>query len=145
MSKAFALFTVIIFSVGAISFIPPRQKTFYVQPDHATTPRTISAKDKAAINDIFKTIGVRNFRMEFENNEAYGAYKLQDVVVKFLRSGSYIDADILVTEDLYKSYQPQLAFWFYINRNRSEGFEGIFGKSNAARLEAIIKKYSGGQ
>ena len=83
--------------------------------------------------------------MEFENNEAYGAYKLQDVVVKFLRSGSYIDADILVTEDLYKSYQPQLAFWFYINRNRSEGFEGIFGKSNAARLEAIIKKYSGGQ
>ena len=126
---------VIVFSFG----------TSLIQPYHTATPRTLSAKDKSAINDIFKTIGVRNFRMEFGLNEAYGSYLLPDPVVKALRSGSHIDSDILVTDDLYKSYQPQLSFWYYLDRSRSEGLEGIFGKANAARLNAIINKYTGGQ
>ncbi|HEX6846206.1 MAG TPA: hypothetical protein VF144_04475 [Chitinophagaceae bacterium] len=132
---AFLSIALILFSFGTLS----------INPDELIPPKTLTTKDKAAIRDIFKTIGERNFRLEFGTNEAYGSFVLQDAVVKALRSGTHIDIDILATSHFYKSYQPELAFWFYINRDRSEGLEGIFGKSNAAKLQAIIKKYSAGQ
>lgn len=132
---AFLSTALILFSFGTLS----------KGPNHLIAPKTLTAKDKAAIHEIFKTIGDRNFRLEFGTNEAHGSFVLQDAVVKALRAGTHIDIDILATSDFYKSYQPELAFWFYINRNRSEGLEGIFGKSNAAKFQAILKKYSAGQ
>lgn len=131
MKKYLLQATVLLLMIIAVSF----------SKSAAPTPRTIAAKDKTTIKEIFKTIGVRNFRMEFGNNESYGSYVLNDQVIKAFRSGSYIDTDLLATGDLYKSYQPGLAFWYYINRSSSEGFEGIFGKANAARLNAVINKY----
>jgi hypothetical protein len=107
------------------------------------SPKVISAKDKADINELFKTsIGIRYYRMEFDNRDAYGAFELSDPIVNALRKGYQLDHD-LVAGQTYKSYQPNLAFWYFINKAGS--LEGVLGKANAARFNAILNKYTGGK
>ena len=128
-----ALLIILLFSLSA-SVSAPDEK--------AEKPaKNLTAKDKDVIKEIFKTIGITQYRMGFENNETYGSYQLHAEVVKALKTGSSIDADF-ATGDLYKSYQPDLAFWYYIDKSSSEGLEGVFGKAKTARLNAIINKYT---
>lgn len=139
MKKQFmlpALLIIILFSMSA-SVSAPGEKT-------EKSAKTLTAKDKDVIKEIFKTIGANQYHMGFEKNEAYGVYQLPAGLLNALRTGSRIDADD-VTGGLYKTYQPDLAFWYYINWKSSAGLESVFGKANAARLQAIINKYNGGK
>lgn len=104
------------------------------------TPKVISAKDKADINELFKTgVGIRYYRMEFADREVFGAFQLNETIANALRKGYQLDHD-MVSGQVYKSYQPQLAFWYFINKTGS--LESVLGKANAARFQAIINKYT---
>jgi hypothetical protein len=104
------------------------------------SPKVISAKDKADINELFKnSVGIRYYRMEFANGETFGAFDLNATITYKLRKGYQLDIDDLVG-GLYKTYQPQLAFWYFVNKSGS--LEVVLGKASAAKFEAIMNKYT---
>lgn len=104
--------------------------------------KEISAKDKATIIDIFKTIESPLYRIEFNSNETYGS-KFIGSSTDYLRVGKYIGFLNAIVE----TYYPAMNFWFVVMKPTppAEGLEGIFGKQNAAKLKAVINKYTGGQ
>jgi len=109
-----------------------------------TTPKSITAKDKAVILEIFnKMIFEDEYRMEFDNKEVYGKKELNDSWINMLRTGN-IGAKFPTTF-LYKTLQPKTGFWFFTSKQKALGMDNVFGKADAARLQAIINKYSGGQ
>jgi hypothetical protein len=106
------------------------------------SPKVISTKDKADINEIFRSsVGLRNYRMEFGNGETFGAFELNSTIAYKLRKGYQLDLDDF-SGQLYKTYQPKLAFWYFVNKSGTEGVEAVLGKANAARLQAVINKYT---
>ena len=137
LSKAvFLLFIVVAFSFSTSS----------IQPDHATrtaTPKILTAKEKSVIIEVFKNIDEEDYRMEFNNKELYGKRVLPDAYIQALRTGNLLED--IGTSNLFQTLQPKAGFWFFTNKDKSLGLEGVFEKTNAARLQAIINKYSGGK
>lgn len=107
-------------------------------------PKTISAADKAVVIDIFRTLDQQYYYLEFEKGtEVYGtktlvsADNLESIRKGLIPSGS----DHLIIE----SYYNQIGMVFIIGKTKSGiSLETILGKTNAARLQAIINKYTGG-
>lgn len=119
--------------------------TVSAQPESKTKKEPIkilSAKDKATIIEIFKTIESFLYRIEFDKEESYGS-KFIGSSTENLRIGKQVPVSNAISE----TYYPTFNFWFVVMKPASpaEGLEGIFGKQNAARLQAIINKYAGGQ
>lgn len=109
-----------------------------------TTPKSLTAKDKAVIVQIFnEMIFEDEYRMEFDNKEVYGKKELPDGYVNALRTGKITDD--LPSTWLYQTLQPKAGFWFFTNKPKALGMDNVFGKANAAKLQAIINKYSGGK
>ena len=109
-----------------------------------TTPKSLTAKDKAVILEIFgNMIFEDEYRMEFDNKEVYGKIELPDSYINSLRTGNL--SDNLPSTLIYQTLQPKAGFWYYINKQKKLGLENIFGKDNNARFQAIIKKYSAGK
>ena len=137
LSKAsFLSFIIVAFSFGTSS----------VQPGHSistATPKTLTAKDKSVIIEIFKSIDEEDYRMEFNNKELYGKKVLPDGYIQALRTGNLLED--IGDSYLFQTLQPQAGFWYYINKSKDLGLEKIFGKDNAARFQGIIKKYSAGK
>lgn len=137
LSKAaFLLFIIVAFSFSTSS----------LQPGHAirpATPKILTAKDKAVIIEIFRNIDEADYRMEFNNKELYGKRVLPDAYIQALRTGNLLED--IGDSYLFQTLQPKAGFWYYINKHKDLGLEKIFGKDNAARFQAIIKKYSGGK
>lgn len=131
--------TFLLFIIVALSF-----GTSSIQPDHATTittPKSLTAKDKAVIVEVFKTIREEDYRIKFNNKELYGKRELPDGYISALRTGKLLDD--VTNSYLAQSLQPNAGFWFFINKDSSLKLEDVFGKSNAARLQAVINKYTG--
>ena len=137
LSKA----AVLLFIIFGFSF-----STSSIQPDQAAsnaTPKILTAKDKAVIIEIFKSINEEDYRMEFNNNELYGKKVLPDSYIQALRTGNLLED--IGDSYLFQTLQPKAGFWYYTNKPKDIGLEKFFGKDNAARFQAIIKKYSGGK
>lgn len=133
---AFLLFIIVAFSFG----------TSPIQPDHATTitaPKILTAKDKAVVIEIFKNIHEEDYRMEFSNKELYGKRELPDSYIHALRTGNLLED--ISNNYLFQTLQPKAGFWFFIQKDKNLKLEGVFGKANAARLQAVINKYTGGK
>lgn len=132
----FLLFSIVAFSFGT--------STIQQGPAIRTaTPKILTAKDKAVIIEIFKSIDEEDYRMEFNNKELYGKKVLPDGYVQALRTGNLLED--IGDSYLFQTLQPKAGFWYYTNKPRDLGLEKLFGKDNAARFQAIMKKYSGGK
>ena len=108
------------------------------------TPKSLTAKDKAVIIEMFGNMIIEDeYRMEFDNKEVYGKIELPDSYINSLRTGNL--SDNLPSTLIYQTLQPKAGFWYYINRPKTLELEKLLGKDNAARFQAIIKKYSGGK
>src|SRR5688572_6047477 len=142
MKKQFILFgflTIILFSLSASSLAQGSKKR------KGEPPKSISATDKAVVNDIFRTLDQQYYYLEFEKGtEVYGtktlvsADNLESIRKGQIPSGS----DHLIIG----SHYYQAGFVFIIGKTRSGiSLETVLGKTNATKLEAIINKYTGGQ
>lgn len=108
----------------------------------AQPPKMLTAKDKEVIIEIFKTIDDKSYRFSFGDQETYGNKYLPKLMPASLQKGSHPT----LSGHIVKTYYPTMNFWFVVTKPKppAEGLEGIFGKANAARLEALIKKYTAG-
>ena len=136
MKKQFILFgflTILLVSLSASS--PVNEK-------NENSAKELSAKDKEVIIEIFKTLSEDQYRFEFSENENYGAKVLPKAMWYSLRSGKKGS----LSGSIVQNYYPAINFWFVVNNPKppGEGLEGVFGKANAARLQAVINKYTSG-
>ena len=138
MKKRFmlpALLIIILCSFSASSLVRDEK--------NERSGKELSAKDKEVIIGIFKTLSEDQYRFEFSKDENYGMKVLPKAMWYSLRSGN----KETFAGSIVQNYYPAINFWYVINNPKSpgQGIEDVFGKANAARLQAIINKYSGGQ
>jgi hypothetical protein len=105
--------------------------------------KEVSAKDKEVIVEIFKTLYEEQYRFEFSKEESYGKKPVGKMSPASLRNGG----QVTISNSIVKTYYPTMNFWFAVNNPKppAEGLSGVFGKANAARLEAIVNKYTAGK
>ena len=110
------------------------------QTTTTTTAKTLTQKDKEVIIEIFKTIDVKLYHFSFSQSETYGKGVLPIPFPASLRNGG----QPTLSGHIVKSYYPTVNFWYVVAEpaKPAEGLEGIFGKANAARLNAVINKYT---
>ena len=138
MKKQFILFgflTILPFSLSAFSLMRNAK--------NEKLAKELSAKDKEVVIGIFKALNEDQYRFEFSKDETYGAKVLPKALWYSLRSVK----EATFSGSIVQNYYPAVNFWFVVNNPKppAEGLEGLFGKANAARLQAIINKYTGGQ
>ena len=137
MKKQFMLsgfLAIILFSFSAFSLVRNAK--------NESSAKELSAKDKEVIIGIFKTLNEDQYRFEFNKDENYGTKVLPKAMWYSLRSGN----KGTLSGSIVQNYYPAINFWFVVNNPKppAEGLEGLFGKANAVRLQAIINKYTGG-
>lgn len=112
------------------------------QPEQTTTAtaKILTKKDKDVIVEVFKTIDIHSYRFSFGESELYGKGVLPIQFPASLRNGG----QPTLSGHLVKSYYPTVNFWYVVAEpaKPDEGLERIFGKANAARLNAVINKYT---
>lgn len=109
----------------------------------AAATKEVSSKDKEVIIEVFKTLYESQYRFEFSKDEGYGKKPVGKMSPGSLRNGN----QVTISNSIVKTYFPTMNFWFAVNNPQppAEGLAGAFGKANAARLQAIVNKYTGGQ
>lgn len=138
MKKQFmlpAFLAIILFSLSA---------SVLAQGEKAEKPaKTLSSNDKEVIIEIFKTIDASLYRFQFSKDESFGTKLVSPLSASDLRKGKKINFPNSISE----TYFPIMNFWFAVDKPTfpTEGLEGIFGKANVARLQAVINKYTGGK
>lgn|GEM_PF-2846767 len=117
--------------------------------------REISAADKAVILDMFKkSLKTNQYYLEFNYGkpsfEKYGSLDVTPAGLSQMRQNitPLVDYDNLDAMTFFKSY-PEMSFLYAMRGTTYNGaetytLEKFLGKANAARVEAIINKYTGG-
>ncbi len=100
--------------------------------------KLLSAADKAVIIEIFKTLDPKDYYLEFKNKEVYGLKKMQPSALFAIKT------DQLHTASAIIKWYKEISLLFVIAQPSTVDLKTIFGKANAARLQAIITKYTGG-
>ncbi len=103
-------------------------------------PKTISKADRAVIIEILATLDAQYYRLEL-NGGLYGKLLISPGKLMNIKAGasfSGIDQHII---GLYK----ELGLLYVIKKTSPDSdLETALGKQNASRLNAVIKKYTGG-
>lgn len=103
----------------------------------AQKKRPLSDKDKQTIVEIFKQLRV-TYYLEFNGAEYYGKKDLMTPVMfdachnKSGQAAGY-----------FFRYHPEIRMWYAIltGAGITQTEEDVFGKTNAAKLESVLKKY----
>lgn|GEM_PF-5829531 len=107
-----------------------------------TKPKEISAKDKAAVIEIFKPfddhLSSTYYYLEFRNNETYGLGNPGANTLAAMKTGRFSSPSLL-----YRWY-AEIGVLYVIWRPPTTSLEAIFGKENALKLKTIFAKYSVG-
>ncbi len=113
-------------------------------PSGEVTSKLLAA-DKAVVIDIFfKSLDLQHYYLEFtqgQNKEVYGTLSISGDDLAAIKRGS---APTDATKLIYGWYW-QMGLLYVIGKTRTGvDLETVLGKENAARLQAIITKYTGG-
>lgn len=102
--------------------------------------KPLTAKDKEAVIEIFKTINERLYSFEV-GGVSYGKKDFSPSAKKALQLGKQ---NVLVANSIVANYVPKTDFWYVISKSAAPAntLEGILGKANTARLNALINKYT---
>ena len=110
--------------------------------------KLISDADRTAIVEIFKTLEAGDYYMEFAVPKpavVYGSKKVDWTDLQLLKDNHP------TLPSLWHAYRylPEIGLTFLIKIGAKSQLKltlpEIFGSGNAARLEAVINKYTGGQ
>jgi hypothetical protein len=103
----------------------------------AQKKRPLSDKDKQAIVDIFKQLRAP-YCLEFNGSEYYGRKDLvsPDMFTSFHNKSGQ-------AAGYFYRFHPEVRMWYIIQNGAGtpQTEEDVFGKTNAAKLESILKKY----
>lgn len=115
------------------------------QKNATTKPvKTLSAKDKAEVIEIFQSLDANLYRLQFNGfKQTYGQLDVPGPMRSQLLLGAEFPS---ISEPwIIGSYYTSIGFYFVVRKPAppAEGLEGALGKANAARLEAIVTKYTG--
>lgn len=112
---------------------------FFVMPTDllAQKKRPFSDKDKQTIVDIFRQLRAPYY-LVFNSTEYYGK---KDVVYPGL--GDIENKSSGQAAGYFFSNHPEIRMWYIIQTGagQPQTLENVFGKTNASRLESILKKY----
>jgi hypothetical protein len=102
--------------------------------------KPMTSKDKEVIVEIFKSADETRYRLEFSPGEIYGKKSVSVSDWGKLRSG----IDVPIVQSIAATYIPKTNFWYVFTRAKksSDQLETLLGKSNAAKLNALINKYT---
>lgn len=123
------------------SLLSSAQPTQVELPADAGKPtKVLIAKDKTAIIEIFRTLAPANYRL-WIGSESKGTLAVPSVVWVLVKPGEYSAS----ARTMFGGYYSNIGLLYAVSGSPDKGFEGIFGKTNAAKLQAIINKYTAGQ
>jgi hypothetical protein len=102
------------------------------------TYQTVSARDKTAIIEIFKTL-TSPYYLEFDKGgEVYGSKQISKSDLALLRDGKSTSENKNVIIYLYEN----ISLLFVINKTKTAtDLVGLLGKVNADKLKTILDKY----
>lgn len=103
----------------------------------AQKKRPLSDKDKQAIVEIFKQLRVPYY-LEFNGTEYYGK---KDLMTPVMFDGCHNKSG--QAAGYFFRYHPEIRMWYAILNGAGipQTEEDIFGKTDAAKLGSILKKY----
>jgi hypothetical protein len=117
------------------------QPTAVELPDDAGKPtKQITAKDKTAIFEIFKTLDPTRYRI-YIGSEGMGTLAVPAPAWVLVKPGEYS----ISTKTMLGGYYASVGLFYAVTRPPGKGLEEVFGKTNAARFGALINKYTAGQ
>jgi len=123
------------------SLFSSAQPTQVELPDDAGKPtKVITAKDKTAILEIFRTLDPANYRL-WIGSEGMGTLAVPAVVWVLVKPGEYAAS----SRTIFGAFYANIGFYYALSGSKDKGLKGVFGKANASKLQAIINKYSAGQ
>jgi len=138
MLGLFGLFAVILFS--SLNSAAQNSKKRKAPPGEVTYK--LIAADRAVIIDIFKSLDPQHYHLEFApGKEVYGTLAISsDDLAAIRRGSSPTDANNLIY-----SWYYEIPLLYIIGKTRTGiDLETVLGKDNAARLKAVVTKYTGG-
>ena len=128
----------------AISFSSEAQNSKKRKGPSGEVTSKLLAADKAVVIDIFKSLDPQHYYLEFtqgQNKEVYGTLSISGDDLAAIKRGS---APTDATHLIYGWYW-QMGLLYVIGKTRTGvDLETLLGKENAAKLQAIITKYTGG-
>lgn len=135
MKKQFMLatfLTLMLFSLSASLLAQGKKKE---EPT-----KELSAKDKAAFIEIFKSLPAQQYYLSFNTGgENYGTLVVPVVDVVRIRTGM---APVEPDKYIYK-WVGSIGLTYVILPTRSgSNLESVLGTANAAKVEALVKKYT---
>jgi len=133
---AFVLFTSLV-------FIIPENANGQGGKKRGAPTRVISDADKAVVIDIFRSIDPSVYYLEFKRgSEVFGSTTIvtQEQLIDIREQRPVIGTK----NYLIGSYYYGMSMVYIIKTREGVRLEDIFGKTHAAKLEAIINKYTGG-